>query len=99
VTFLLSIIPGRGAVGEGRTSPGEERDLCGQSSDQKRDLLTLRVLDQRVQKGELSERERQLLWQAYLARVSSSIPSLEESEGKKHEYDVRCGLGFVGPAF
>jgi len=99
IAVLLIIAPVRGEVKDQRASPEEERDLCMQSVDQKRDLHMLRDLDRQVQKGELSERERQLLWQAYLARVSSSTPSLEESEGKKREYDARCGLGFVGPAF
>lgn len=99
VASLLSVAPIRVAAEDQQPSSVEERDLCAQSYDQKRDLHMLRDLDQRVQKGELSERERQLLWQAYLARVSSSTPSLDESEGKKREYDARCGLGFVGPAF
>lgn len=40
-------------------------------AQQDRDLAVLRDLNERVRRGEITEHERDLLWQAYVARVAA----------------------------
>lgn len=41
-------------------------------AQQDRDLAVLRALDERMRRGELTEHERDMLWQAYVARVAAA---------------------------
>ncbi len=41
-------------------------------AQQDRDLAVLRDLNDRVRRGDMTERERDMLWQAYVARVAAA---------------------------
>lgn len=57
-------------------------DLASREN-QDRDLAVIRSLNDRVRRGEITEQERALLWQAYLARVSASDRSAAEAPTTK----------------
>jgi hypothetical protein len=60
---------------------------------QKQDLKMIRELDARVRKGEISERERAELWQAYLARLSAERKQAVEGSSRRGKFPVFTGPG------
>jgi hypothetical protein len=76
------------------TSKGNELNLRGcDRCLQVKDLEVIRELDRMVKSGEISEQERLLLWQAYLARISSASREDPSYATKKSKFPVFTGPG------